>query len=85
MQSQKGNEGCQGHYYEEWQVGNSGCMSRMWDKDVQNREELRLLLGHQIKGAGKYSALSAEMIPQGEMVTSLCQFGKNTPCAECVK
>ncbi len=44
MPDQEGNEGCQGHYYEEWQAGNSGCMSRVWDKDVQDREELKPIL-----------------------------------------
>ncbi len=44
VQNQKRNEGCQGHHYEEWQAGNSGCMSRVWDKDVQDREELKPIL-----------------------------------------
>ena len=44
MPDQERNEGCQGHHYEEWQAGNSGCMSRVWDKDVQDREELKPIL-----------------------------------------
>ncbi len=44
MPDQKGNEGCQGHHYEEWQAGNSGCMSCVWNQDVQDREELKPIL-----------------------------------------
>ena len=42
MPYQKGNEGCQGYYHEEWQASNSGCMPHVWHKDVQDREELKL-------------------------------------------
>ena len=40
MQDQEGNEGCQGRNHEEWEASNSGCLSDMWDQDVQDREEL---------------------------------------------
>jgi len=43
MPCQEGNEGCQGYNYEEWPTGNPGRMPRMWDQDVPNREELKLV------------------------------------------
>lgn len=43
MPYQKRNEGCQGHNYEEWETGDSRRVSGMWNKDVQNRQELRLI------------------------------------------
>ena len=42
MQSQEGNERRQEHNHEEWQAGDPGCMSDMWNQDVQDREELKL-------------------------------------------
>ena len=44
MPDQEGNEGCQEHNHEEWKASNPGCLSRMWDKDVQDREGLKLIL-----------------------------------------
>ena len=41
---QKGNEGRQGNNHEEWKAGNPGCVSHMWDKDVQDRKELRAII-----------------------------------------
>ena len=41
----KGNEGYQEHNHEEWEAGNSGCMPDMWHQDVQDRQELKLILG----------------------------------------
>jgi len=38
MPNQERNEGCQGHYHEEWQASHSRRMPGMWDQDVQNRE-----------------------------------------------
>ena len=43
MPCQKGNEGCQEHNYEEWKAGNSGCVPCMWNQDVPDREELKLI------------------------------------------
>ena len=40
MQGQKGDEGCQKHHHEEREASNSGCMSHVWDQDVQDRQEL---------------------------------------------
>ena len=42
--NQEGDERRQGHNNEEWQTGNSGCMSRVWDQDVQDRQERRSVL-----------------------------------------
>ena len=42
MPCQEGNKECQGYNHEERQAGYSGCLSRMWHQDVQNREELGL-------------------------------------------
>ena len=42
MPSQMGNERCHGHNHEEWQAGNSRCVSCLWDQDVQDRGELEL-------------------------------------------
>ncbi len=44
MPHQAGNEGCQGDNHEEWSAGNTGGLSRVWDKDVQDREELKPIL-----------------------------------------
>jgi len=44
MQGQERNEGCQEHNHEEWQAGDSGCVSRVRNQDVQDREELRQIL-----------------------------------------
>jgi len=41
---QEGNEGCQGDNHEEWKAGNTGRVPCMWDQDVQNWEELKLIL-----------------------------------------
>ena len=43
MPSQKGNEGCQGNNYEEWQTGDPGCMPCMRYQDVQDREGITLI------------------------------------------
>ena len=40
MQGQKRNEGCQSHYHEEWEASDSGCVSDVWDQDVQDRKGL---------------------------------------------
>ena len=32
--AKKRDEGYEEHNYEEWQAGDSGDMSRMWDQDV---------------------------------------------------
>ena len=41
--SQKRNEGHQEHNYEEWQAGDSGCLPCMWNQDVQDRKESKLV------------------------------------------
>jgi len=38
--SQEGDERRQVYHHEEWEAGYSGCMSHMWDKDVQNRKSI---------------------------------------------
>jgi hypothetical protein len=40
MPIQERNERCQSYNHEEWQTGNSGCLSDVWHQDVQNRKEL---------------------------------------------
>jgi hypothetical protein len=40
MPRQEGNERPQEHYHEKWQASNSGYLSDMWHKDVQNRKKL---------------------------------------------
>jgi len=42
---QKRNEGYQEHNHEEREAGNSGCMPDMRHQDVQDRQELKLILG----------------------------------------
>jgi hypothetical protein len=37
---QERDENPQEHHDEEWQAGYSGCLSRMWHQDVQDRKEL---------------------------------------------
>jgi cytidylate kinase len=41
---QEGDERPQSHYNEEREASNSGRMSHMWDEDVQDWEELKLIL-----------------------------------------
>jgi len=43
MPSQEGNEGCQEHNHEERQTCDPGGMPKLWDKDVPDREELKLI------------------------------------------
>ncbi len=40
MPIQKRNERRQEYNHEKWQASDSGCLPDMWDKDVQDREEL---------------------------------------------
>ena len=37
----EGDEQRQGHHHEEWQACDPGHLSYVWDKDVQDRQELR--------------------------------------------
>jgi hypothetical protein len=46
MQNQERDEGWQSHNYEKWQAGNSGCVLSLWDQDVPNRLELKLIRYH---------------------------------------
>ena len=41
---QAGNEGHQKHNYEEWKAGNPRSVPSVWNKDVQDREKLNLVL-----------------------------------------
>ena len=41
MPDQEGDERRQGHNHEERETGNSRCVPRMWDEDVQDWKELR--------------------------------------------
>jgi len=44
MSYQEGNERRQGNNHEKWQAGNPRYLSCMRDKDVQDREKLRLII-----------------------------------------
>ena len=41
---QEGNEGCQGHNYEERQASDPGCVPGVRDQGVPDRKELKLAL-----------------------------------------
>ena len=43
MPHEKRDERPQKHNHEEWEAGDSGDMSYVWDEDVQDREELKLI------------------------------------------
>ncbi len=43
MPCQKGNEGSQSYYNEEWQAGNSGDLSILWHQNVPNWESITLI------------------------------------------
>ena len=63
MPRQKRNEESQKHNDEEQAAGYSRCVSRMWDQDVQNRQELILISRFmQLTGEAGYSDKDAQPI-----------------------
>ena len=43
--AEKGNEGPKGYNHEEWEAGNTGYMPQVWDKDVPDWKEPKLIPG----------------------------------------
>ena len=74
MPSQKGNEGCQEHNYEEWQTGNSRHMSHMRNENVQNRKKLR---GDQTRSLPTTEGARLNPVPLLVFVIAHCKLSCN--------
>ena len=50
MQDKEGNKKPPADYDEEWQTSDSGHLSRMWNQDVQDREEISSHIADRFEG-----------------------------------